>query len=624
MSEVDQEQRQAQAELDPVERKIPFFLRIELYLPLILIGGISLAVLLYARGMYGAGWSLERPPEASVVSAFVETSPTVVFYTSPTTRDFLGKVSGSHEVLLKHWREYFKEHKREFREVSDPAGIASAGNAVIVVPSALALSDAERRALTEHHKRGGGILATGAFGARDGAGNWVGWGLMQDLFGARVLDEVEIGSEKNFLVTAAETPITAGFVSGSRFWVGKSPENRLRFEGGKVAARFLDWARTHDGKGASVVFGEKGGGRWVLFGFSENAWDGAPTPMRTLADGAIDWLQRRPKAVLASWPAGYRAAHVVSMNVDESLDNVAAFASSLDVLKIRGTFFVVADAAANAPAALKSITSSHEIAYHGDGYAGFKAQPKVDQQRRVVLMQQKIGAALRPQNLITGFRAPTESYDARTEEVLQAAGLRYHAVDPNRTDARLPLFAKANRMPPVSDVVVLPRTQRDDIVYLQNPEAQLNEIIGAMKGELGLVVEQGALGMLSVHSRNFAKDGVMAQAVPAYLLTLAEMRDRVWLATASEVADWWRKRYDLRVSLNVIGKRQELEISNVGEATIEGATAIVYHPRVSNVTISPTKAWMPEATVKRIDEFSSRVVFGSMGKGDYAYKLVFE
>ena len=59
MSQVDQEEREEQRALDPVERKIPFFLRIELYLPLILVGGISLAVLVYVRSMYGAGWSAE-------------------------------------------------------------------------------------------------------------------------------------------------------------------------------------------------------------------------------------------------------------------------------------------------------------------------------------------------------------------------------------------------------------------------------------------------------------------------------------------------------------------------------------------------------------------------------------
>lgn len=625
MSQLDQEERQEQEALDPVERKIPYFLRIELYLPLILVGGISLAVLLYAQGMIGAGWTLSSKPQgASVVKAFLDAPPApVVLYSSPTTKAFLAKVSGSQDVLLKHWREYFKEHKRPFREVSDPAALAEVGNAVIVVPSGLALDEAERRALTEHHRKGGSILATGPFGARDGAGNWVGWGLMLQLFGARVTDEVETSAEKNFFVTVADVPINTGFASGSRFWVGKTPENLLRFEGGNIAGRFLDWSRTADGQNASVVYGEKDGGRFVLYGFSENAWDPAPTPMRTLSEGAIDWLERKPMAAIAAWPYGYRAAHMVTMNVDDAVDNAVAFAASLDILQMRGTFFVVADAAARSPAAMKTLSANHEIAYHGDGLQGFKDQGKPEQIRRVKEMQSRI-SAVRLDKPLLGFRAPGESYDARTEEALQAAGLRYHAVDPNRTDARLPLFAKANKAPPERDVVVLPRTQRDDIVFLQKKEPSMNEVIGVMKGELGLIVEEGALGMLSVHSRNFAKDGVMSQAVPAYLLALAELRSRVWLAGGTEIADWWRKRDNLRLSLSAIGKRYELEISNVGDATVEGATTLIYHPRAANVSITPTKAWMPESKVRRLDDFTSQVVFGGIGKGHYAYTLAFE
>ena len=626
MSDVDQEERQEQEALDPIERKIPFYLRIELYLPLILIGGISLAVLLYAQGMFGiGGWSPKEKAKGSVVGAFVAIDTPVVLYASPTTRAFFSKVSGSHDVLLKQWREYLKQHKRPFKEVSDPAEIAKAGTAVIIVPSSPALSDDERKALRAHRDRGGSILATGPFGARDGAGNWLGWGFMEEMFGARVVGEVDPAAERNFLVTAADVPLTVGIPSGSRFWVGKTPENLLRFEGGQVAARFLDWSRTPDAKAASVVFGEKGGGRWVLYGFSENAWDVAPTPMRTLSEGSIDWLQHRPKAQLASWPSGYRAAHVISMNVDESLENVAAFASALDVLKMKGTFFVVANAAAQSPNALKSIIAAHELASHGDGYEGFKDQPKAQQEKRIKEMQVKMESTLRPTERITGFRAPGESYDARTEQALQAAGFRYHAVDPSRSDARLPVFAKANRALPIDDVVVLPRTQRDDIVYLgKNNDAQLGDVVSVMKGELALVVEEGALGMLSVHSRNFAKDSVMAQAVPAYLLALAELRPNVWLATGNEVADWWRRRENVRVALNVIASRYEIEVSNVADAKVEGATAIVYHPVKAKVLISPTKAWMPEVTVKRVDDFSSRVVFGPMAKGNYAYQLVFE
>jgi len=625
MPQLDQEERQEQEALDPVERKIPYFLRIELYLPLIVIGGISLAVLLYAQGMIGAGWTFGKNEQpGSVATAFMDAPPQpVVLYTSPTTKAFLAKVSGNQDVLIAHWRAYFKEHKREFREVADPAALTQLGNAVVVVPSGLALNEAERKALLEHHRNGGSILATGPFGARDGAGNWVGWGLMLQLFGVRVVDEVETAAEKNFLVTAADAPINLRVPSGTRFWIGRIPENVLRFEGGLVGARFLDWARTADGKGPSVVYGEKDGGRFVLYGFSENAWDPAPTGLRSLSDGALDWLQRKPMVTIASWPHGFKAAHVITMNVDDAVENAVAFGSSLDLLKMRGTFFVVADAAAGTPAAMKKLVANHEMAYHGDAAQGFKDQGKPEQERRVKEMQRKI-STVRLEKPLLGFRAPGESYDAKTEEALQSAGLRFHAVDPNRSDARLPLFAKANRAKPDRDVVVLPRTQRDDIVFMQLKDAPMNDVIGVMKGELGLIVEQGALGMLSVHSRNFSKDGVMSQAVPAYLLELAALRQRVWLATGTEVADWWRKRTNLRVSLNAIGKRYELEISNEGDAAVEGATVLVYAPRAANVAVSATRAWSPETTVRRVDEFSSLVLFGAIGSGHHQYTIAFE
>jgi peptidoglycan/xylan/chitin deacetylase (PgdA/CDA1 family) len=621
MAQVDE--REEQELLDPVERKVPFYLRVELYIPLILIAGISLAVLLYAQGMIGAGWQL-NPKTTTVTGAFGDSTQPVVLYASPTTRSYLATVSGNQDVLLKPWREYFKAHKLSFKEVNEPTALADHKGSVVIVPSAVALNDVERKALTEHHDNGGSILATGPFGARDGSGNWVGWTLMQKLFGTRVLDELDPAAEKNFLVMAGNIPITARFENGSRFWVGKSPEKALRFEGGKPAARFLDWARTPDGKGPSVVFGERDKGRYVLFGFSENSWDAAPTAMRALSDGAIDWLQRTPRAVVSAWPAGFQAAHMITMNVDEPVENMANLASSLDSLKMRGTFFVVADAAAKSPNTLKTLAGGHEIAYHGDGYKGFKDQGKAEQARRVKEMQTRLAIALRPEDRVGGFRAPAESYDAKTEEVLQAAGFRYHAVDPNRSDARLPKFAKANGRPPVDDIVVLPRTQRDDIVYLQATEPVLNDIIATMKGELGIVLEEGALGMLSVHSRNFAQDSVMSQAVPAYLLTLAELRQQIWFPTGTEVSDWWRKRDNFRVALSSSGKRYELEVSNVGETNIEGATVMIYHPYPTTVTLTPTKAWMPEATIRKLDDMRSQVIFASVGKGHFGYTLGFQ
>jgi peptidoglycan/xylan/chitin deacetylase (PgdA/CDA1 family) len=626
MSGLDREDREQQELLDPVERKVPFYLRIELYLPIILIGGIIVAVLVYARGMYGAGWQDKAETKKSVVSAFVDpkTAP-IYLYASPTTRAYMANVSANHEVLLKPWRDYLTEHKHVYQEVKDPKEIAGKTGAVIVVPSAVALNDAERKALAEHHSKGGSILATGAFGARDGKGEWVGWTLMESLFGARVTDEVPVDKERTFLVTTGGTPLTAGFAAGARAWVGKSPENPLRFEGGQAAARFMDWARTADGKAASVVYGEKGGGRWVLYGFSENGWDAAPTAMRTLSDGAIEWLQRAPKVQLAPWPKGNVAAYLLSMNVDDAAANATDFAASLDALKLKGSFYVVADAAAKAPDAVKAIAANHEIGYHGDVYEGFKDQPEQQQERRLKEMRSKpMVSSFLPTARVAGFRAPGESADSKTEQLLQAMEFKYLAADPNRSDARVPLLAKVKDAKPSNDLVILPRTQGDDVLFLTRPNPTLEETLALMKAEMSVVIEQGGLGVLAVHSRNYAKDSLMAQAIPSYLLALAEQRNRVWIATGAELAEWWRVRENMRIALTFIGQRMELEISNVGDAAVDGATAIIYHPRAASVTVAPTKAWMPDVTVRRIDDFRSIAIFGTIRSGHYPYKLVFE
>jgi hypothetical protein len=68
----------------------------------------------------------------------------------------------------------------------------------------------------------------------------------------------------------------------------------------------------------------------------------------------------------------------------------------------------------------------------------------------------------------------------------------------------------------------------------------------------------------------------------------------------------------------------ELEISNVGDAAVEGATAVIYHPRAATVKIDPTKAWMPDVEVRRIDDFRSLAIFKTIRSGHYPYKLVFE
>lgn len=615
---------EAPADPDLQERK-PFFARVEFYLPLIFIGGLALAVLLYAEGLFRLGAIADPQGENNLAAILAAPeAPEVLLYASPTTARYLEAVGGRQDVLLAKWREFLGTNQRAFREVNDPAQLERAAPGVVIVPTALALSATELAALRAHQARGGAILASGAFGAQDARGEWNHWQAMQSLFGMRVKGEVAADSDARFLVTLGESPITHHLPAGSRIWLGRSAEAPLRLEGGRPAARLLDWARTPGEGGAGIAYGDVNGARWVLLGYSENTWDFNPTALQVIAATALDWLQRRPAALISAWPAGYQAAQIVEMDAEESLDNAAHLASMLELLKMRGTFYLLSSEAARHPEIVRRIAPGHELAYHGDVHVAFKGQPAAEQRARLTAMQRQLEEVLGKPIDAPGFRPPLESYDASTEAALQALGFRHHAVDGGSVEHRLPFFARANAAPVADDLVVLPRTQFDDFNLLHATGQDLDRISAMMKAELQGTIEQGALGLLSVHSHHFQEDGLIPRAVAPWLLTLADKRGKVWVATGGEVADWWRKREHLRANLSTYGKRYEIEISNHGPSAVEGAAVTVLHPDRGTIRLTPTKAWMPEATVQVVDPYRTRIVLGRLRPGNYAYHLTFE
>jgi peptidoglycan/xylan/chitin deacetylase (PgdA/CDA1 family) len=89
----------------------------------------------------------------------------------------------------------------------------------------------------------------------------------------------------------------------------------------------------------------------------------------------------------------------------------------------------------------------HEIAYHADVHFGFKGDAPQEQELRIRFMKQQMQAILGDSvHLATGFRAPTESYDATTETLLRKHGLLHHAADESAHEDRLPFFSVSEPM----------------------------------------------------------------------------------------------------------------------------------------------------------------------------------
>ncbi|MEO7200607.1 MAG: polysaccharide deacetylase family protein, partial [Dokdonella sp.] len=515
------------------------------------------------------------------------------------------------------------------QEVEDLGKLSERPGSVLILPSAIALNDRERAQIANFQAHGGGVLATWASGSRDGIGQWRGWQFMSAL-GFNVLGQITSTTTNRQMVIKGETPLTENQSAGQRVWMTNSSEPLLRMTGEMIAAQFADWSREvaadHSREGA-VLYTEGKNSRTAAFAFSESSWDAAPVPIHQLVDSTLNWLQRRPGLALASWPNGSQAAQVVEMDTEQDFGNGALFSAMMKKEQLRPTFFVVTSVAQQNTAALLAYATSGEIAYHGDIHDGFKGQSAMVQKGRLVNMQQQLGSVF-PDSARTaiGFRAPYESYDATTEQMLHDVGIQYHVAGPNRSEAQLPLFVKMPGVALEDELMVIPRTERDDFNLLAGsptPDAIRGELLADLNSTLG----NGGLGLLSVHSQNFVAGSPLVQAMPAYLAQVATY-SRVgvlWAVPAGDINHWWRERRRFRIAASVLrGQRLQMDITVTGHKPVKGATIDVFLPNRKDVPVvrgSKVGAVAPE--IRRVDDFRSQFVFGSLAPGDYSYQVNF-
>lgn len=173
---------------------------------------------------------------------------------------------------------------------------------VVALTDGRALRPDEVRALRAFVESGGGAILTGAVGVRDGDGGWRGWGLMEELLGARPIP-VDRESSRS-LVANARGPLTAALATTARVPLHaepgapalETPAAELRWQGGGAASgasRRLSWRR----------------GRVVWLGAGPERSDENTAEqlfvgddMTRLLDAAIAWVAREPFVEVLPWP----------------------------------------------------------------------------------------------------------------------------------------------------------------------------------------------------------------------------------------------------------------------------------------------------------------------------------
>jgi peptidoglycan/xylan/chitin deacetylase (PgdA/CDA1 family) len=601
--------------------------RIGVLVPLMVILGLTLPIIVYVGLMQFSGWSAPMVGVNAAFSSVTGASSRILLYASPGTKSYFAGIGGNYDTLLVPWRSYFSTRKWSVTEIEETKPLQSLKDGVLILPSAVSLNADERSDILAFRDRGGSILTTWATGSRNANGTWEGWQFL-DALGVKMVGEIPAAAEVNHLVLTGESPVSNTLLSGQRVWMSKTTEALLRFEGQRIAGRFMNWGRVVDDERrteGAIVYSESTArsARAVSYAFAETAWESHPLDIYDLLDDSIRWLSHEPVAVRAAWPKGIRASQLIEMDTEEGFANALTFASMMQALDYRATFYVLTSVAKGFPEILARLARDFEVGYHADVHVGFKGQPGDVQEKRILGMQADLDALLMDSKGITGFRAPTESYDETTELLLQKHGIRHHTADPGRSNSRLPLIAKLEDESDKDVLVVLPRTQRDDInLYKENltPEQTTKALID----DFDLTADIGSLGVLSVHSQNFGENSALVQAMPGFLAHVKQHRDLVWMASASQIADWWRGRERVKLNARYSGKRLDVDVSVIGQDPVFDSALVVMLPQKGvSVIVQSVKVGQPSPVVSRIDDFRSAVTFSKLKPGNYAYQVTF-
>lgn len=521
-----------------------------------------------------------RLPGAFTV-AIVRDHEAANFYDSPATLD----------TIVDAWRRALEASGASIRVVR-PSAIRSTRAQVLVVPSSPCLAIETREAIERAGERGQGLIVSGPTGTHDAGCRRLGYGTLIALTRASRVEHVR-GRAMVYAAIPGGTPLSVDIPPGSRLNISPASQIALR-----VPARDIFYADYTLGADpvddapfldAAVVRSTYRGARVVYFGFelrdvASDAWN--RQVVRVLTRNAAMWAAGEAVAAVAPWPNGYRSAAVIAQDVEASFANARHALDSLDALGVRSTFFVTSNLAKDHRRLTRAMLAAGEVATHSENHSLLGGSPFERQLERLEVTRRDLGDLL--QRDVHGLRPPEEQFDVETMRAWLAAGGAY-LLGANDTRCASPELLRLKG----DTLVLLPRAFADDFAaagpeYRRAPHL----VTGIMRADMRRAKEVNGLYVLSYHSQLLARREYVG--VVAGLARHLAADSSVWLATANEVADWWKRRSLVRVDVvSTAGDHFELRVRNQGDRTLENV--------IVQVSIPPGRQVQPAANVAAAD-----------------------
>ena len=519
--------------------------------------------------------SLLRSPtlETRISVAIVRDESAASHYASPQMLD----------SIVRRWRDALAAAGADARIVRSSDIGAARGARVLVVPSSPCLTVATREAIDLAGARGQGVIVTGLAGVRDAGCREIGYGFLVALTGASRADTLRSRATVYVRVPGGG-PLAADIPPASRLEFKPSVQVALR-----IASRdafYSDYELASAPAGgeplldAAVTRSTYRSARVVYWGFElqdavAHPWNA--DVLALLVRNSVAWTARAALASIEPWPHGRRAAAILAQDVEDQFTNARFARDSLAAIGAPGTFFLVSDAAARNERLARQLRAAGEVGSHSDDHRLLGGTPGEEQEARLRESRSDLAEIL--EDSVTGLRPPQEQFDLATMQAWLVAGGTYLF---GANDARC---IAPELLPIDGDTLVLvPRTTADDYVLFEGGALRTPQAIDArLLGEFQRVRAQHALYVLSYHSQLLSR----REHIPSFarFARAVAADSSVWLATAGDVAAWWKDRATLHPVVRMRGaSAADVTLRNAGSRPVWGAVVRVELPAPRRAT----------------------------------------
>lgn len=555
----------------------------------------------------------------------------VWLYASLASQAHLMKLGADPTTGTRMWENYCRANHIPFARITSAMEIEKIPTTgILLLPSTVVMSEAEKLAVMDWRNRGGSILSTWLTGTHAESGESTGFSFMRDVLDVDVVGNTEDAIDDTFMIVHGDSPVSHSLLAGTRVWLERVPRQLpLRLVGRQEGAQIMSWSRTYDAQkpAGMLAFNEREMpsrqlSRIVTLGYPEQNWlRSDPKMLGALTGDIFSWLNRKPQAYVGAWPFPYQGGFLLAVQAAEQVaDMEVDMGKTFQKMGGRATYYVHGANAVKAAATIKQVKAQgHEIGYFGDSFEGFSGQPESTQVQRMDSMQKVMGEAGIGVSSPASFSAPLDSYDATTQRLAIERKFGNYLAFMESSESSLPFVASrdANGL---AQTIVLPRTLigPEEATEEGDPDEGLDNFLGWLE----LSVRMGGLSVVRIPSQTLLTP-VQRKRIFG---KVESMRERVWMASAQQIAQWWRNRENVSVTLESHPQGYLLTATVAQPVTVSEPISIwVNLPRRnSHMRLQAMRKGEKLPLVVAADLWRAAIVLKAPAAGTFSWLLQFE